>query len=761
MFFFESAFKMTRLGFLFSLLLVLILSSCVGEVIQNKDIAKNRLIYVDPFIGTGGHGHTYPGATAPFGRVQPSPDNGITGWDWCSGYHVSDSIISGFGQLHLSGTGIGDLTDVLLMPTTKTVNVSLFGTGRDTLPYTSKFSHINEKASPGYYQVFLENPEVDVELTANDYVAYHRYTYKNKEKVSSFILDLGYEVNWDKATGSNIQVENDTLISGYRFSTGWAKNQKVFFVIETSSPIMANSLVADGEIPEKTNAVKGTKTGGQFFFDTNIGSVELKVAVSSVSTENAKMNLQLYGSQSFDEVRLETENTWNGLLDKISIETPIDSLKTIFYTSLYHAQVAPTLYGDANGEFRLQNDSIAKAEGFNMYSTLSLWDVFRAETPLLSILDSERINAMVRSMLTYYDQSGVLPVWVLSGNETGTMPGYHSISIIAEAYLKGIRDYDTGKAFEAMKKTMMGDERGLGPYKEFGYIPYDIMDQSVSMSLELAYNDWCVGQVAKEMGKEQDYEYFNGRSKAYQNFHDPNSGFLRGKSSDGTTFHEPFDPKVANHIEDTDYTEGNAWQHSWYVLHDVDGLIELHGGSEPFSKMVEQLFTESSELKGDNISADISGLIGQYAHGNEPSHHIAYMFNKAGQPWRTQYWSREILNSQYTTQPDGLSGNEDCGQMSAWYVMSAIGIYPMNPASLEYEIGSPLFKKSTIKLPNDKTFVISAPDTSDENRYVQSVKLNGEPLNRTYVRHEEIVSGGTLDFAMGPQPNKAWAVGGE
>ncbi|WP_422081333.1 GH92 family glycosyl hydrolase [Ulvibacterium sp.] len=752
---------MTRLGFLFYIWLGLLLSSCVGEVVQEKDAVKNKLIYVDPFIGTGGHGHTYPGATTPFGRVQPSPDNGITGWDWCSGYHVSDSIISGFGQLHLSGTGIGDLTDVLLMPTTGTVDVSLFGTGRDTLPYTSKFSHTNEEASPGYYQVFLEDSEVNVELTANDYIAYHRYTYKNGGKNPSFVLDLGYEVNWDKVIGSGVTVENDTLISGHRFSTGWAKNQKVFFAIGTSSPITANSLVADGEIPKNSNTVKGTKTGAQFFFDTETGSVELKVAVSSVSIENAKMNLRSYGSQSFDEVRLETENSWIDVLDMIDIETPIDSLKTIFYTSLYHTQVAPTLFSDSNGEFRMQNDSIAKAEGFHMYSTLSLWDIFRAETPLLSILDPELVNAMVRSMLTYYDQSGVLPVWVLSGNETGTMPGYHSVSIIAEAYLKGIRDYDTEKAFEAMKKTMMGNERGLEPYKEFGYIPYDIMDQSVSISLELAYNDWCVGQVAKEMGKEQDYKYFNKRSRAYQNFHDPNSGFLRGKSSDGRKFHEPFDPKEANHIEDTDYTEGNAWQHSWYVLHDVEGLIELHGGDEPFSKMVEQLFTESSELKGDNISADISGLIGQYAHGNEPSHHIAYMFNRAGQPWRTQYWSREILNSQYTTQPNGLSGNEDCGQMSAWYVMSAMGIYPMNPASLEYEIGSPLFEKSTIKLPNNKTFVISAPNTSDENRYVQSVKLNGEPLNRTYVKHEEIVSGGTLDFVMGSQPNKAWAVEGK
>lgn len=737
-----------------ALILMTIVSSCAKN--EKTVQTKNVVDYVDPFIGTGGHGHTYPGATSPFGRVQPSPDNGTTGWDWCSGYHISDSIISGFAQLHLSGTGIGDLADVLLMPTNEEKDLALFGKSRDSLPYTSRFSHNEEEATPGYYKVVLKDPNIDVELTANDYVAYHKYTYNAADK-PSFVIDLGYAVNWDKPLESQLKLESGQRIVGHRFSTGWAKNQKVFFVIETSSPIIGQQLMGDALIGDSATEVNGVKAGGQFFFNENTDSVEVKIAVSSVSIENAKENLRQLGSPSFGEVREKTRADWSGLLSNISVETPIDSLKTIFYTALYHAQVAPTMFNDLNGEFRMQNDSIAKTD-FKMYSSLSLWDIYRAETPLLSIMDPNRLDDMVKSMLVYYDESGVLPIWVLSGNETGTMPGYHSVSIIAEAIMKGHTAFDVQKAFTAMKETMMGDERGLKAYKKYGYIPFEVMDQSVSISLEYAYNDWCVAQVAKKLGNEEDYAYFDKRSKAYQNFFDVKSGFLRGKSKDGKHFHEPFDPKSSNHIEDTDYTEGNAWQHSWYVLHDVDGLIELHGSKEPFTLMIEQLFTEDSDLSGHNVSPDISGLIGQYAHGNEPSHHIAYMLNKAGAPWRTQFWARKILDTQYSTQPDGLSGNEDCGQMSAWYIMSAMGIYPMNPASGEYEIGSPIFEKTTLKLPNGKTFVISAPNTSKENIYVQSVTLNGEPLDKTYIMHGDIIAGGTLEFEMGPTPNKKWGV---
>ncbi|MEO1011229.1 MAG: GH92 family glycosyl hydrolase, partial [Bacteroidota bacterium] len=565
-------------------------------------------------------------------------------------------------------------------------------------------------------------------------------------------------INWDRPTSSEIRVENDTLITGHRFSTGWAKNQKVFFAIASSQAIVHSKMARDGEVLEESKGIQGIKTGAQFFLGNGLAPLELRIAISSVSIDNAKMNLGAHGTQTFDTVRAQTETQWNDLLGKIEIETPVDSLKTIFYTALYHTQLAPVRFDDVNGEFRLQNDSIAKINRGGGHSTLSLWDTFRTQHPLLNIIQPNRINNIIKSMLVYYDEQDTLPVWTLYGNETNTMTGNHAVSVIVEAYLKGFREYDVDKAYKAVKNTMMGDSRGLRPYREHGYIPFDVLDESVTISLEFGYNDWCVAQMAKDLGHEEDYAYFMQRANAYKHLFDTTTGFMRGKSSDGQNWNTPFDPKRSDHRENTDYTEGNAWQHSWFVLHDVPGLIQVHGGREAFTTKLEQLFTESSEISGDNVSADITGLIGQYAHGNEPSHHIAYMFNKAGKPWRTQYWVREILNSQYSTLPEGLSGNEDCGQMSAWYVMSTMGLYPMNPASLQYEIGSPLFQKSTIALPNGNTFMISAPDTSDEKRYIQSVKLNGQPLERTFVLHKELTAGGTLDFVMGPQPNRSWGV---
>ena len=714
------------------------------------------LNYVDPFIGTGGHGHTYPGATAPFGMVQPSPDNGRGGWDWCSGYHISDTIISGFGQLHLSGTGIGDLTDVLLMPTNRAVDVSLFGTPRDSLPFTSRFSHATEIASPGYYKVHLDDPGVTVELTANEYVACHKYVYQ-KPHEPSFIIDLGYAVNWDALTESQIALEGVNHVVGYRFSTGWAKNQKVFFVLETSKPITRFSLVADRSAQDTSESATGVKVGGQFFFDRATDEVEIKVALSSVSISNAKENLRQHGtSKTFNNIKNDCQEKWKSLLSKIRIETPRDSLKTIFYTALYHTQIAPVVFSDVNGEFRLQNDRISNLGDSKAYSTLSLWDTFRGQNPLLNILQPGRVNDIIKSMLAYYSEQGRLPVWTLYGNETNTMTGNHGVSVIAEAYLKGIRSYDIEQAYQAVRETMMDDMRGLKPYKTYGYIPYTSIDESVTISLEYAYNDWCVAQMAKALNKHDDHDYFLKRSNAYKYLFDPGTGFMRGKSADGHDWNEPFDPKFSSHREHTDYTEGNAWQHSWFVLHDVPGLINLHGGNKAFVKKLEQLFTESSEISGDNVSVDISGLIGQYAHGNEPSHHIAYMFNHAQEPWKTQYWVREIMETQYSTRPNGLSGNEDCGQMSAWYVFSSLGFYPMNPASGQYELGSPLFEKATIELSDRKRFIISADNTSVTNKYIQSVELNGEPMQRTYITHQEIMAGGILSFKMGPEPNKEW-----
>ncbi|MCL8007107.1 GH92 family glycosyl hydrolase [Gelidibacter japonicus] len=724
------------------------------ENVKNEASAIN---YVDPFIGTGGHGHTYPGATVPFGMLQVSPVNGISAWDWCSGYHYSDDTAIGFSHLSLSGTGIGDLADIIFMPINKAVDLTISPISRDSLTYKSTYNHNNETATPGYYQVFLEDHNVNVELTTTDRTAYHKYTFKEGDE-QSVVIDLGFAINWDKAVATSLKVEDRYTISGYRHSTGWAHNQKVFFVAKFSKPIADYNIYVDGEVFQEGEN-EGVKTSAQLFFDPAEKSTELfaKVALSSVSIENAKENMGVDGFD-FDKTKAAADKLWESALSTIVVETPTDSLKTIFYTALYHAQLAPVTFSDKNGQFRLENDSIVTAKDYTAYSTLSLWDTFRAEHPLLTFIARDRVSDMVNSMLAYYEVREILPVWTLYGNETNTMTGYHSIPVIVEAYKKGIRNFDVEKAYEAMKNTMMQDERGLDHYKKYGYIPYSLLDESVTITLEYAYNDWCVAEMAKELGKEEDYQFFLNRSKAYQYLYDAGSGFMRGKSVDGKSWNEPFDAKHSNHREQTDYTEGNAWQHSWFVPQDVDDLIKIHGGNDAFSKRLEQLFTESSEITGDNISADITGLIGQYAHGNEPSHHIAYMFNHANQPWRTQYWARQIMDTQYNTTPNGLSGNEDCGQMSAWYVLSSIGLYPMNPASAEYEIGTPIFEKATIKLSDNKTFVIEAENVSDKNFYIQSATLNGKDFNQTRISHEDILKGGTLHFVMGDQPNKNWGV---
>lgn len=736
-------------------LTVIFIASCKIKVDKNQHAQSFAANYVDPFIGTGGHGHTYPGATVPFGMLQVSPDNGISSWDWCSGYHYSDSIVSGFSHLHLSGTGIGDLADILFMPTNKKLDLTAKAASRDFLPYKSKYSHVNEKAVPGYYQVFLEDPKINVELTSTQRTAYHKYTYNNND-TQSVVVDLGFAINWDKATKTAINVEDAYTISGYRYSTGWAKNQKVFFVAKFSKPITESIITADKKVVSAKNA-EGENTALQLFFDSkNSKELNVKVALSSVSIANAKDNLE--EDKAFEKVKTSASLDWNKALSKITVETPVDSLKTIFYTALYHAQIAPVTYSDKNGQFRTEDDKIVTSKNYTAYSTLSLWDTFRAENPLLTILEPNKVSDMVNSMLAYYETKKILPVWTLYANETNTMTGYHSIPVIADAYFKGIKGFDAEKAFEAMKATMMQDERGLNFYKKYGYIPYNLLDESVTITLEYAYDDWCVAQMAKALGRQADYEFFSKRAKAYEHLFDAKSGFMRGKSENGKSWNEPFDPKHSNHREHTDYTEGNAWQHSWFVPHDVDNLISLHGGNDIFTKRLEQLFTESSEITGNNVSADISGLIGQYAHGNEPSHHIAYMFNHAKQPWRTQYWVRHILDTQYNTTANGLSGNEDCGQMSAWYVFSSMGLYPMNPASGEYEIGSPIFEKSTLNLPNGKIFVIEAENVSKQNFYIQSATLNGKAFNKTAISHEEMQKGGVLHFVMGAQPNKNWGL---
>ncbi|MFC5045567.1 GH92 family glycosyl hydrolase [Aquimarina hainanensis] len=736
-----------------------IMLSCTTDKVTAPVQSTNHLSYVDPFIGTGGHGHTYPGATIPFGMLQVSPDNGISKWDWCSGYHYSDSLAIGFSHLHLSGTGIGDLADIRLMPVTKKVAIDQQANSRDSIPYSSRYSHEQEAASPGYYKVFLEDPQVMAEFTTDKRTAYHRYTYKEGDK-QSVIIDLGFGINWDQTTASTIRVVDKYTVSGYRHSTGWAKNQKVFFVAKFSKSISDYALVTDRTYAVKTSVVTGKKTTAQLFFNTlDKKELEVKVSISSVSEANALANMAKDPIPfDFEHKKSEAAAQWNTQLSKIAVSTSVDSLKTIFYTALYHAQLAPVLFGDSNGEVRMENDSIRKTEGFEMYSTFSLWDTFRAEHPLLTIIAPERVPDMIQAMLLYYKERGTLPVWTLYGNETNTMTGYHSIPVITEAYIKGIEGFDIERAYQAMKTTMTQTDRGLDHYQQYSYIPYTLLDESVTITLEYAYNDWCVAQLAKALGKKEDYAYFMKRSQAFTHLFDPETGFMRGKSEDGNSWHEPFDPKYSAHRVHADYTEGNAWQHSWFVLHDVEKLIALHGGEEKFTQKLEQLFTESSEITGDNVSVDISGLIGQYAHGNEPSHHIAYLYNFANKPWKTQYWVREILKTQYDTTPEGLSGNEDCGQMSAWYVFSAMGIYPFNPASGIYQIGSPVFEKVTITVDAETSFTILADKASDKNLYIQSATLNGIPLNRTYITHEELLKGGTLHFIMGDTPNKSWGI---
>ncbi|MDH5415469.1 MAG: GH92 family glycosyl hydrolase, partial [Flavobacteriaceae bacterium] len=644
------------------------------------------------------------------------------------------------------------------MPVNKVVDLTKDIKSRDDIPYKSTYRHQDETANPGYYSVKLLDHKIKAELTSTLRTAYHKYTY-SKGDIQSVVIDLGFAINWDRTTASQINIVDDNTISGYRNSTGWAKNQKVFFVAKFSKPITRFNLVGDGLIIEKTEVI-GEKTFAQLYFDAGASNeLQVKVGLSSVSIENAIINMADSNDNfDFDKIKDEAEVEWNNKLASIEIESSNDDLKSIFYTALYHTQIAPVTFSDANGEFRMENDTISKAENFIAYSTLSLWDTFRAEHPLLTITDPDKVADFINSMLAYYQINKKLPVWTLYGNETNTMTGYHSIPVITEAYLKGIHGFDIEKAYEAMKTTMMQDERGLEYYKKYGYVPFNLLDESVTITLEYAYNDWCVAQIAKALGRNDDYNYFLNRSKAYKFLFDTETGFMRGKSDNGNSWHEPFDPKFSSHRVHADYTEGNAWQHSWFVLHDTDNLIKMHGGEEKFTDKLEQLFTESSEITGENVSADISGLIGQYAHGNEPSHHIAYMFNYTDKPWKTQYWVREILKTQYDTTPEGLSGNEDCGQMSAWYVFSSIGIYPFNPASGEYQIGSPIFEKTTIKISDNNSFTIIAKNASDENIYIQSAILNGTAFNRTTITHSELMSGGTLEFIMGNNPNKNWGI---
>jgi predicted alpha-1,2-mannosidase len=720
---------------------LLFLAACTTPT--PKAVQEDRLTdFVDPFIGTGFHGHTYPGAAYPFGQIQLSPDNGTQGWDWCSGYHYSDSIVAGFSHLHLSGTGIGDLADISFLPVTSEVKFQKNEKNADFVTrYAGKYSHSQETAKPGYYSMTLKNNGIKAEFTVTERAGLHRYSFPQGGE-NNLIINLGFAINWDKPYQTSIKVVDDKLVTGVRLSNGWAKDQHVYFAVRFSSPITKSVIENVGG---EACAV------GAFSFGEK--QVLAKVGISSVSIENAIANLD--GSLTgwdFEATAKAASDAWEKELAKIRIQSNDKDQKTIFYTSLYHTMVAPALFSDSNGEFKGVNGDTQKTSGYNRYTVFSLWDTYRALHPLFTLTQQVRVNDMVKTMLDNYKQTGVLPVWELEGNETWCMVGNHSISVVAEAILKGIGDFDQQLAFEAMKATSMADRDGMGLYDKLGYMPADKIQQSVAKSEEVAIDDWAVAAVAQKLGKTEDAAYFAKRALNYRNYFDKETGFMRGKLSNGQ-WTTPFDPAFSKH-EGSDYTEGNGWQYLWLVPQDVNGLIELLGGKEPFADKLDQLFKVEEGVKGKEASNDISGLIGAYAHGNEPGHHTSFLFNYAGRAWRTQELNRQIQETMYTTKPDGLCGNEDCGQMSAWYVFSAMGFYPVNPSELKYQFGSPIVQEAQVEVAPGKFFTMKAPLASKENKYIQEVKLNGQALGRTFITHQEIMAGGTLEFTMGAQPNK-------
>ncbi len=687
--------------------------------------------YVNPFIGTAGHGHTFPGAIVPFGMVQLSPDTRLTGWDGCSGYHYSDSIIYGFSHTHLSGTGISDYGDILLMPT---VGEVFFDKG-----YASRFQHRNETAAPGYYSVKLDDDEnILVELTTTARVGMHRYTFPRTDQ-ANIIIDLAHR---DKLLDSGFRITSNTTAVGWRRSQAWAKDQIVYFALEFSQPFTSHRS-ADGNL----------KT--YFRFDTRTGApILVKVGISAVDVDGALKNLHAeLNHWNFEKVRSDATAAWNTELNKIVATGGNDAQLTNFYTALYHAMTAPNLFMDFDGRYRGRDFQTHQAHDFANYTVFSLWDTFRAGHPLYTIIDRKRTRDFIKTFLVQYEQGGRLPVWELAANETDTMIGYHAVSVIADAAAKGIDGFDLQKAFDAMKHSAeLRKHRGLGAYIDKGYIAMEEERESVSKVLEYAYDDWCIAEVARMLGQTADYQRYSARAQSYKNVFDPASGFMRPRSNGNWI--EPFDPREVTFA----FTEANAWQYTFFAPQDVSELVELMGGRRKFTEKLDQLFAADTRTTGRE-QADITGLIGQYAHGNEPSHHMAYLYNYVGQPWKTQSRVRQIMSEFYKAEPDGLIGNEDCGQMSAWYVLSAAGFYPVTPGSKVYAIGSPLFPEVRFNLGNQKSFLVRATGTAERNVYIQSARLNGRTYNKSFITHDDLMAGGELVFQMGPRPNPEWGTG--
>lgn len=723
-----------------------------GACVSNKQTqpSTDYTQLVNPFIGTDFTGNTYPGAQAPFGMVQLSPDNGLPGWDRISGYFYPDSTIAGFSHTHLSGTGAGDLYDISFMPVTLP-----YQEAEAPLGIYSKFSHADEEASAGYYRVLLKDYDINVELTATERCGIQRYTFPEGE--SAVFLNLKKAMNWDFTNDSYIEIIDSCTIQGYRFSEGWARDQHVYFRTRFSKPFVSV------EMDTTAIALKGKRVGtayiARFNFDTEKGEqIVLSTALSGVSMEGAAKNMAAEAPHNdFDKYLAETKDNWNRQLGKIEVTGDNKDDKVNFYTALYHTMIAPTIYSDVDGAYYGPDKKIHQTDGWVNYGTFSLWDTYRAAHPLFTYTEPQRVNDMVKSFIAFYEQNGRLPVWNFWGSETDMMIGYHAVPVIVDAYLKGIGDFDAEKALEACVATAnLDDYRGIGLYKKLGYIPYNIKDEynaenwSLSKTLEYAFDDYCIAEMARKMGRTQLADEFYKRSQNYRNVFNPASSFMQPIDDKGV-FQPNFSPD--------DYTahicESNGWQYFWSVQQDIKGLIALTGGKDRFTEKLDSMFTYIPAGNAD-LPLFSTGMIGQYAHGNEPSHHVIYLYNKVRQPWKTQKYAARVMHDLYFNAPAGLCGNEDCGQMSAWYVFSAMGFYPVNPVSGEYEIGTPLFPEIQMHLDNGKTFTVLAPGVSRENIYIQSVKVNGQPYDKSYITHRQIMDGATVEFEMGPEPGNIW-----
>ena len=733
---------------IFSLLLIFLVRFVLGNISPNLDV--NRYVkYVDPFIGTGEHGHTYPGATLPFGMVQLSPDTREENWDGSSGYHYSDKTIMGFSHTHLSGTGESELCDVLLMPTVGKIQLNVGDENNSKSGYRSSFSHAEEEASAGYYKVFLKDYKTTVELTATKRSGFHRYTFPASNS-SNIIIDLWHRGRVEKA---NIKIVNDSVITGLTLSSGWAIKQHIYFYAKFSKPFNNFGISKDNITLNSKREAEGKVIKASVTFDTKKGEqILVKVGISAVSVDGAKKNLEIENAEwNFDAVKEKAEDEWEKYLSKIKVEGGTEKELRIFYTSLYHTALAPNLFMDVDGSFRGVDHKVHKAKDFTNYTVFSLWDVFRAELPLLTILEPAKTNDFIKTSLKMYRLGGRLPIWEIQGTLSAHMIGRHALPMILDAYKKGIRDFDLDEAYEGMVDAIESNQTFNDMYKNFGFIPADKegVGGSVSILMETAYNNWCVAEMAKILNKKDDFLRYQLRSQFYKNVYDPESGFMRPRNGDHTWL-TPFDPaEPSGH-----YTEGNSFQYSAFVPHDMTGLIKLMGSDDKFVEWLDTLFTHKS--KYDKNVVDASGLIGQYAHGNEPSHEIAYLYNYAGAAPKTQKYVNKILTSLYDDTPQGISGNEDCGQISAWYIFSSMGFYPVLPGDTVYAIGSPLFKRCTLNLNNGNSFTIEAKNVSKDNIYIRSAKLNGKTYTKSWISHNTILKGGTFVLKMGNRPNYNW-----